>query len=65
MSGDLSGTIEAETLQGGKIKIVAGEGVSVNNASVIAADVEASNGVIHVIDTVLMPGAAEGMAANR
>jgi len=30
-------------------------GVTVNNAKVVAADVEATNGVIHVIDTVILP----------
>ena len=33
-----------------------GGSVTVNNAKVVKADVEASNGVIHVIDTVIMPG---------
>lgn len=55
MSSDLSGTITTETLQGGTITVVADGGVTVNKANVIAADIEASNGVIHVIDTVLMP----------
>ena len=35
--------------------ITSGGGVMVDNAKVIGADVDASNGVIHVIDTVLMP----------
>jgi len=43
------------TLQGGKLMIDATDGVKVNDATVIAADVLASNGVIHVIDTVLLP----------
>lgn len=48
---------EAETLQGETVSIMAHDGmVMINNATVIAADVEASNGVIHVIDTVLLPG---------
>lgn len=46
----------AKTLQGQKVKIRAGKGiVRINNAKVVKADVEASNGTIHVIDTVLMP----------
>lgn len=47
---------EAETLEGKMVKIKAGsKGVKVNNANVVTADIMASNGVIHVIDTVLMP----------
>jgi uncharacterized surface protein with fasciclin (FAS1) repeats len=46
---------EAETLQGSKIRINAEDGVRINSATVIAADVMASNGVIHVIDEVLLP----------
>ena len=56
MSGDLKGTVNAETLQGAKLNIVAGDGkVTVNGANVVSADVAASNGVIHVIDAVLLP----------
>ncbi|MDH3978299.1 MAG: fasciclin domain-containing protein [Gammaproteobacteria bacterium] len=55
MSSDLSGTINAETLQGSTIEIVVAEGVTVNGATVVVADVEASNGVIHVIDAVILP----------
>jgi transforming growth factor-beta-induced protein len=43
------------TLQGGRLTIDATDGVKVNDAAVAAADVLASNGVIHVIDTVLLP----------
>ena len=58
MSTDLSGTNVAQTLQGATIEIVAGSGgVTVNGANVVAADVAASNGVIHVIDAVLLPPA--------
>ena len=57
MSGDLAGkTLSAETVQGSEVDIDAtGGGVRVDNANVIAADVTASNGVIHVIDTVIVP----------
>jgi uncharacterized surface protein with fasciclin (FAS1) repeats len=34
------------------------EGLKINDANIIASDVEASNGVIHVIDTVLLPSAS-------
>ena len=46
----------AKTLQGQEVAIgVAGDKVFVDNARVIKTDIETSNGVIHVIDTVLMP----------
>ncbi|MBA3819239.1 MAG: fasciclin domain-containing protein [Deltaproteobacteria bacterium] len=54
-SGAVAGMTEATTVQGGKLKIDAASGVKVNNATVVKADVTASNGVIHVIDTVLLP----------
>ena len=45
----------AKTVQGGTVKIDTTNGVMVNDAKVVTADVKATNGVIHVIDTVLMP----------
>jgi uncharacterized surface protein with fasciclin (FAS1) repeats len=54
-STDLAGkTITAETLNG-QISIDGTDGVMVNDANVIQADVKASNGIIHVIDKVLLP----------
>ena len=44
-----------KTLQGSSIKVKTSYGVKVDNASVTQTDIKASNGVIHVIDTVLMP----------
>lgn len=57
MSASLAGkTTEAKTVEGKTVKIVGKKGgVTVNGAKVVAADIAASNGVIHVIDTVLMP----------
>ena len=47
---------QVKTVEGSPVKVMIGSGgVMVNNATVQAADVKASNGVIHVIDTVLMP----------
>lgn len=45
----------AKTVQGGSLKINAKGGVMINNAKVVKADIMTSNGVIHVIDTVLLP----------
>lgn len=54
-SKDLAGQrLEAETLNG-TVAIDGTDGVRVNGASVVKADVKASNGIIHVIDTVLLP----------
>lgn len=44
-----------KTLQGSSIKVKTSHGVQVDNAKVTQTDIKASNGVIHVIDTVLMP----------
>jgi len=45
----------AKTFQGGDLKIDTTSGVKIGGATVITADVEASNGVIHVINKVLLP----------
>lgn len=57
MSSALAGkTTDAKTVEGRTVKVVAsGAGVTVNGAKVVAADVAATNGVIHVVDTVLLP----------
>ncbi len=55
MSGDLSDDMTAATVQGGDITIDLDNGVMVNDASVVQADIETSNGVIHVIDKVIIP----------
>ena len=44
-----------KTVQGSEIAIVTMGGVKVNNANVTATDIVADNGVIHVLDTVIMP----------
>ncbi|MEL6476108.1 MAG: fasciclin domain-containing protein [Pseudomonadota bacterium] len=56
-SKDLAGkSLEAGTVQGTTVAIDAtGGGVKVDGANVIAADVDATNGVIHVIDSVILP----------
>ena len=57
MSGDLKGkTTNAKTVEGSAVRIDAsGNAVKVDDAVVTQADVSASNGVIHVIDRVIMP----------
>jgi len=56
MAEDVAGMSSAATVQGESLSIDTSNGVKVDNATVVKADVKASNGVIHVIDTVLMPG---------
>ena len=56
MAADVVKLDKAKTVQGQDVMITVKDNkVMVNNAQVIAADVKASNGVIHVIDTVIMP----------
>ncbi|NOD77078.1 MULTISPECIES: fasciclin domain-containing protein [unclassified Ruegeria] len=55
MSGDLSDDMTAATVQGGDITIDLDSGVMVNDANVVQADIETKNGVIHVIDKVILP----------
>lgn len=55
MSGDLTNGMEAATAQGATVKIMTEGGVKVNDANVVTADIEATNGVIHVIDAVILP----------
>lgn len=58
MAVDVTKLTEAKTVEGGKVTVkVDGGKVMINNATVTTADVAASNGVIHIIDTVLLPPA--------
>jgi transforming growth factor-beta-induced protein len=54
-SKDVAKINSAGTLQGALLRIDASKGVRVNDAKVVSADLRASNGTIHVIDTVLLP----------
>ena len=69
----VSGEVLSTTLKSGKVKTVQGDtvnvlvqknGVMINKSKVTAVDVKASNGVIHVIDTVLMPPVESPSAAK-
>jgi transforming growth factor-beta-induced protein len=57
MSTDLSDGMSAATILGESITVDLSSGVMINDSNVIAADIEATNGVIHVIDKVLVPAA--------
>lgn len=46
---------EVKTVQGGMLKVDTGSGVKVNSSTVVKTDIKAKNGIIHVIDTVLIP----------
>jgi len=54
MSSDLSNTSVA-TLNGKKIKVDISNGVKINDSRVVKADISGNNGVVHVIDKVLIP----------
>lgn len=57
MSGDIAGKeMMVASVQGDTIDVNATNGVMVDGASVVTADIETDNGVIHVIDSVIMPG---------
>lgn len=56
MASDIAGkTAQVKTVQGSNLSVDAMKGVKVDDANVISADVVASNGVIHVIDAVVLP----------
>jgi uncharacterized surface protein with fasciclin (FAS1) repeats len=56
MSKDLTGKkMMVKTVEGAQVSINATDGVKVDDAKVVKADIVASNGVIHVIDTVIIP----------
>jgi uncharacterized surface protein with fasciclin (FAS1) repeats len=55
MSADVMKLREATSVEGSMLAIDVSDGVKVNDAKVTSSDIECTNGVIHVIDTVLMP----------
>jgi uncharacterized surface protein with fasciclin (FAS1) repeats len=58
MAADVVKLTEAKTVEGSPVKITVKDGkVKVNDANVVKTDIGASNGVIHVIDTVILPPA--------
>ncbi|WP_163381887.1 fasciclin domain-containing protein [Cyclobacterium sp. SYSU L10401] len=55
-ASDLENGMEVETVQGQKIKVMLADGKAmINEATVTAADIEATNGMVHVIDSVILP----------
>ncbi len=52
---------KVKTLQGGTVTVFNKHGVMINKSKVVKTDIECDNGVIHVIDTVLMPKAPSKM----
>jgi uncharacterized surface protein with fasciclin (FAS1) repeats len=54
-AADVVKLTEAGTVNGKEVTIATQGGVSINDAKVTATDIDADNGVIHVIDTVLLP----------
>ena len=60
-AADLEGRRKAKTVQGQRVRFEGGHGLKVDGANVVAADIIAGNGVIHVIDTVIIPGQRTGM----
>ena len=66
MAADVVKLSEAKTVQGGTVAIkVTDKGVMINGAKVVATDIDCSNGVVHVIDTVLMPPAKTSSVSPR
>jgi uncharacterized surface protein with fasciclin (FAS1) repeats len=55
MASDVVKLTSAKTVEGSDVKINASHGVKVNDSTVVTPDVSADNGVIHIIDTVLLP----------
>jgi uncharacterized surface protein with fasciclin (FAS1) repeats len=56
MAKDVVKLQSVDTVSGKSVKVDTAGGVKINNANVVKTDIVASNGIIHVIDTVLIPG---------
>ena len=59
MAADLKDGMEAKTVNGETVMIDLDNGAMVDDAKVVTADIEATNGVIHVIDKVILPDTAK------
>jgi uncharacterized surface protein with fasciclin (FAS1) repeats len=66
MAADVTDGLQAPTLLGNTVKFsVSADGVKINDANIIVTDIEASNGVIHVIDAVILPPAGAEAAPTQ
>ncbi len=64
MAADVKDGLEAKTVQGSPVTFkIDGQNVMINQAKIVTTDIVASNGVIHVIDAVIMPPAKSAEAA--
>ncbi|WP_144863118.1 fasciclin domain-containing protein [Hyella patelloides] len=63
-SGDITGG-DVESLDGGLVTEITEDGVIVNDANVITPDIEASNGIIHAVDKVLLPADLQSTLASE
>ena len=64
MAADVTDGLEAATVQGSTVKFTVADGkVMINDATIVTTDIETSNGVIHVIDAVILPPSGEEAAA--
>lgn len=57
MAADLTEGMTAATVNGAEVTFTLAEGARINGANIVATDIQASNGVIHVIDAVILPPA--------
>jgi uncharacterized surface protein with fasciclin (FAS1) repeats len=55
MAADVVKLTSAKTVQGQSVKIDASHGLKIGGANVVKTDIECDNGVIHVIDAVILP----------
>lgn len=64
-SKDISRLNSTQTVEGSTLKVNNANGVRINDAKVVAADIEADNGIIHAIDNVLIPESLKQMLVTR
>jgi transforming growth factor-beta-induced protein len=64
MSTELADDIDVATVNGNTIRVDLSNGVMINSSNVVLADLEATNGVVHVIDSVLVPADFEYIAID-
>lgn len=65
ISADLKNGMKASTLEGGKLTINTSDGVNVNDANCVKADIEAKNGVVHIVYIVIFKKLWEDKQASN